>query len=149
VGRAQDYGDKMCYWILDEKTKQLVVRSIVRPAKGTKHPNKVLNEELADAEKEDQSFPIITYLNKVWEEDKNMDIPGTAPVKQDFPRAPKVKEHHTPLEINPDDLIDLYVKEPYTKKRKKPSLKPERLLRKSTIISFELKWKMVKTKLMS
>jgi hypothetical protein len=130
VGKAQDYGEKMCYWILDEKTKQLVVRSIVRPAKGTKHPNKVLDDELAAAEKEDQSFPIITYLNKVWEENENEELPKAVPAKQDFPRAPKVKENHNLLEIDPNDLIDLYIKEPYTTKNGKTKFKTGKIAEK-------------------
>ena len=91
VGRAHDFGEKMCYWILDEETKQLVVRSLVRSAKNTKHPNKALDEQLANAEKQDQSFPIITYLNSVWEEDEKLETPKSIPEKQDFPKAPKVK----------------------------------------------------------
>ena len=109
VGRAHDYGDKMCYWILDDETKQLVVRSLVRSAKGMKHPNKVLDEQLAKAEVKDQSFPIITYLNSVWQEDEKLETPKSVPAKQDFPRAPKVKEHHVPLAIDPNDLIDLSI----------------------------------------
>ena len=35
LGRAKDYGDKMCYYILDTETEEIVVRSMVRSAEDT------------------------------------------------------------------------------------------------------------------
>ena len=42
AGRAQEYGDKMCYNIIDCETKQKVVRSMVRSAEHTDRPNRAL-----------------------------------------------------------------------------------------------------------
>ena len=59
VGRAKDYGDKMFYWILDEETKQLVVRSMVRSAADATIKNKHLDslvKEVKDKEQKDQSL---------------------------------------------------------------------------------------------
>jgi hypothetical protein len=45
LGRAQDYGDKMCYYILDVETEQIIIRSMVRSAEKTNRPNKGLDEQ--------------------------------------------------------------------------------------------------------
>jgi hypothetical protein len=39
LGRAPNHGDKMCYFILDTTTEEIVVRSMVRSATGTDRPN--------------------------------------------------------------------------------------------------------------
>ena len=40
LGRALNYGDKMCYYILNIKTGNIVVRSMVRSAENTERPNR-------------------------------------------------------------------------------------------------------------
>ena len=38
-GRAPEFGDKMCSWILTDETNELIVRSNIRHAKHTERPN--------------------------------------------------------------------------------------------------------------
>ena len=42
VGRALNYGDTMCHWILTIDTEQLIVRGTVRSAEHTDRPNRML-----------------------------------------------------------------------------------------------------------
>ena len=108
LGRAKDYGDKMCYYILDTDTEEIIVRSMVRPAEGNHRVNKGLATQREAQEAESTAiiqnggnFPIISYYGK--------------PVrKQDFPGAPKVKVRHHIMEFDPEALIDLYIYDTYT-----------------------------------
>ncbi|CAB9529415.1 hypothetical protein SEMRO_2497_G329360.1 [Seminavis robusta] len=66
MGRALNYGDTMCYWILTQDTKQLIVRSMVRSTNDIR-PN-VAFQDLLEAEKkadqerrDDPIFPIVIY----------------------------------------------------------------------------------------
>ena len=107
LGRAKDYGDKMCYYILDTDTEEIVVRSMVRSAEGSR-VNKGLATQKEAEEAEEAAFklnggnfPLISYY-------------GPTERKQDFPGAPKVKVRHHVVEFDPDALIDLYIYDTYT-----------------------------------
>jgi hypothetical protein len=91
LGRALEYGDKMCYWILTDDTHQIIVRSMVRSAVDTERPNRGVPEFLhEDEEKLEKIFPIIRK-------------------KDELPRAPILKGSTRGAEIHPEDLIDLYI----------------------------------------
>ena len=105
MGRATNYGDTMCYWILTEDTNELIVRSMVHDAENHVQPNRGVTFESDNKGSDWGEFPIITYKEIIQQEDgiasskKNCEKPG----------QPRVLIH-TPKLINPDDLIDVYVK---------------------------------------
>ena len=70
-------------------------------------------EEENNALTEADQFPIITY-------DEAINKTSTKNLKkydnEDFPGSPMIKEHHSPLMFDPEDLIDLYVYDTYTTK---------------------------------
>ena len=105
MGRAMNHGDKMCYYILDDETDEIIVRSMVRSAEETNRPNRGLGEEHAESQREQikimeqgNNFPIITY----YDEDNTQELPG----------GPKFK--HSPVVMDPEKLIDLYIHDTYT-----------------------------------
>ena len=88
---------KMCYYILDTQTEEIVVRSMVRSAEETSRPNLGYEAKLLEAQKFDEltklkdgNCPIITYNN-------NPD-----------------DQRHSIMEFAPEKLIDLYIQETYT-----------------------------------
>jgi hypothetical protein len=54
LGRADNDGETMCYWILTDDTKNLIVRGTVRNAKNTKRPDMRYAGNPQDAEDEDE-----------------------------------------------------------------------------------------------
>lgn len=107
LGRALSYGDQMCYYILTSDTNEIIVRSMVRAIDGER-PNRGLTED-AQAESESTppgqgSCPIIN------------DNDPKRPKKEEFPRAPNIRRKEA-LIVDPDDLIDLYIKETITGRR--------------------------------
>ena len=106
IGRAPNHGDKMCYYILDTTSEEIVVRSMVRTAEDTNRPNQGLATEQAENEQETaetrnrgDNFPIITYY------DENR--------RQEFPGTPNVYLDHAPAVVDAESLIDLYVYDIY------------------------------------
>ena len=96
-GRAKNYGDKMCYWILDVDTHQFIVRSMVRSVEDVRpnlHFAERIQEELAadEARKQDESNnPLIIHE------------PGDKVVNENG----EVEVKNTPHKIQPADLLDL------------------------------------------
>ena len=45
LGRAQNYGDYTCYWILTENTDQIIVQSTICHSTETKRKNVALNKK--------------------------------------------------------------------------------------------------------
>ena len=121
VGRAHNYGDGMCFYVLDEQTKQIIVRSTLRRAEDTDKPNRALDQDYEDnprtphnseAESEDSSdnFPIIDIEDRISNEnqDPNADL---------FPPRPTEEHIHKPVRIHPNDLIDKYIYETFPTKK--------------------------------
>jgi len=102
MGRALDYGDKMCYYILTDDTEQLIVRSMVRSATETDRPNRAFPPEPEDLNRKHtgESFPIISKPINVAE----------------FPRAPNIQRKGHAAEIDPDEIINMYVYDTYKNK---------------------------------
>jgi hypothetical protein len=120
LGRAQEYGDKMCYHILDIETEYIVVRSMVRSAEDTNRPNKGLDQQLdRDEEKDDKD------LEAERDSDENTKDKGSCPIvtyygnqnTQELAGSPTVKRRHEVPQIDPDDLIDLYIYDEYTNRK--------------------------------
>ena len=122
LGRAHNYGDNMCSWVLTEATGQIIVRSMIRHATNTGRKNITLDKEAQKhIENLDQmgECPIISYQH----------IQGEAGLneKQEFKRAPKVYQNN-PLYVDPDDLIDLYIQGTFTSKKGKEYKKRGRVV---------------------
>lgn len=142
LGRANSYGDKMCYWILDVETEQLLVRSGVRSAEHTTRPNRGLDESSDDKDDDDDKKNhdetiIVETVNEedsdaeeLNEEDLETDskpkAKGTCPIvtyygnqaTQEFAGTPNIKKRHEVVQFDPEDLIDLYVYDSYTNSKK-------------------------------
>jgi hypothetical protein len=71
LGRARSYGDKMCYWILDAETEQLLVRSGVRSAENTTRHSKGLDENSDDEDDDKTQDEVI--VETVNEEDDDVE----------------------------------------------------------------------------
>jgi hypothetical protein len=107
LGRAIDYGDKMCYHILDVETQQIVVRSMVRSAEITTRPNSGLQSKLLECQQQDTinkmkggNCPIITYYGE--------------DIEQELPGEPTIKVCHHVVHFKPEDLLDMYIYDTYT-----------------------------------
>jgi hypothetical protein len=114
LGRAHNYGDKMCYWILDEDTKMLHIRSMVRPVT-SRRPNKAF--QLSPKSENNQSTPIISFLKEYWDEDISQQKQHES--KKDLPGSP-TRIHHPLSQIAPDDLVNCYIDESFTTRNGKP-----------------------------
>ena len=119
LGRAQDYGDKMCYWVLDLDTKRLLVRSMIRPATETDRPNQAISLEQADNENTttNENFPLINFLQDFWDIEDENQVPKY--LKNDLPGKPKIKEHQEIVQIDPEDLLNIYIHDEFTNKKGK------------------------------
>ena len=56
-GRALNYGDTMCYWILTDDTKQLIVRGTICSAQNTTRPNLQIQSESIEQKGEQENNP--------------------------------------------------------------------------------------------
>jgi hypothetical protein len=67
LGRANNYGDQMCYWILTADTNQLIVHGTVRHASIDDHPNLQLGTsfQVKGEQGESNSLKNFPYLKKV------------------------------------------------------------------------------------
>lgn len=96
-GRATNYGDTMCYWILTDDTEKLIVRGTVRSAENTTRPNLTLSPELEVNEQKGEmedplqqnsahNFPIdhsgdLNYLNTEELLNMSFDNPTNVEIK--------------------------------------------------------------------
>jgi hypothetical protein len=121
MGRAHNYGDNMCFWILTQDTEQLIVRGTVRSAVNTTRPNRALEPHLVSDsgeihtpdkkvrfaipnEKEsDQEGPVSGEL----EEQEVQQFPILE--KGEIQEGGKYKLQNLPVIVDPNDLIDKYV----------------------------------------
>jgi len=103
LGRALNYGDKMCYYVLTDDTKQIIVRSMVRSAVNTDRPNRGLPLDANEPAKEKVNPPIIYTIKG----------------KHELQRAPKLKGRGQVMQFDPEKLLDLVIYEKYTTKRGK------------------------------
>ena len=99
MGRAKNYGDQMCYWILDIETNEPIVRSMVRSTTDIRpnlaYETKILSETEADEDRRRKGGvnPLIFHTTG----DKVVNDDGTEEVK-------------APLkEITTKDLLNLLV----------------------------------------
>ena len=109
LGRAQNYGDKMCYRILDVETHAIVIRSMVRPANKIR-PNKGLEDLRKDQAKQanptkKNTFPVIPVTK------------GRTIIVKDHDEPFRILQHGKPALINPDDLIDIYIYDVYKNRK--------------------------------
>lgn len=103
LGRAPEYGDSMCYWILNIETEQLLVRSTVRPFTTTKQPNTAYMEQvLSSPLPKPTKSPVIK--NPVMLSDNSV-VEDTEEVSD----QPKMYSTRVPIKVDPDSLIDLFV----------------------------------------
>ena len=102
LGRAKNYGDGMCYWILDMETEELVVRSDIRSASDMRS-NANFQELIERSIQEDSgrmndgNVPLIMY-------DTGEEVTGSDGETET--KAPLAR-------VNPMDLIDLNIWEKY------------------------------------
>ena len=101
VGRAIDYGDKLCHYILTDDTHNIIVRSMVRAVRNSPRPNHGLPTIPIMGESHTttpNNFPIIRYADKT-------------PTQ---PLAPKLRGRT--VQFDPDELLNIYVYDTYTTK---------------------------------
>jgi hypothetical protein len=142
-GRAQNYGDKMCYWIYTDDTHELIIRSMVRPVKQSERLNAGFTMEETGIKKTPQSnaeklkSPIID----IWKDPNPSKGPLKISNEMVLKGQTKIRGRHVPLEINPSDLIDMYVYDLYkTKKGNERTMKgqvKEQLNDKKFRVAFE------------
>jgi hypothetical protein len=122
MGRAPNYGDTMCYWILTADTNQLIVRGTVRSAANSVRPNLALDsgeigepqlqiapqlEPTQDLKQEEDSGDI-TEIGE--EEDLSIPTPNFPLIeleKVDVSEGYKLA--NLPIVIQPEKLIDKIV----------------------------------------
>ena len=113
LGRAHNYGDEMCYYILTDETEEIITRSMVRSARETTRPNRAFETEENEDNKASGESPIISYVGLTAEKDKEQASTRTSHQSGDLPGSPKIITDTT-LQFEPDDLIDLFVKDKFT-----------------------------------
>jgi hypothetical protein len=126
LGRAQDYGDKMCYYILDVETEQIIVRSMVRSAEQTDRPNKGLDQQKPrDSDEKDDEDNEDSEDDKDSEDNENSKPKGSCPIvtyygnaeTQELAGSPTINQHHEVQQLDPEDLIDLYIYDDYNNRK--------------------------------
>jgi len=113
-GRALDYGDKMCYTLLDCETHAIIIRSMVRSAEDTERPNRGLRDLQETVQKEticttEDTFPVISYANE------SVYMKGVS--ESGEVDSEETKHTHTPKKFDPEDLIDLYIYDVYKNRK--------------------------------
>ncbi len=112
LGHAIDYGDKMCYKILDIETRAIIIRSMVRPYEDSDLPNSnysdLLNQEKYD-KVDEESFPLHRNISEGASSKSRKVVQKKG--------KPNIKEHQAVMLVQPEDLIDLYVYSTYKSKQ--------------------------------
>ena len=92
MGRAQNYGDTLCHWILTEDTEQLIVRGTIRTM--TEKENELHQEPKKEKE--------VTFCPLIEQEEKEFSTEGF--------NIPKL-----PITIDPEKLIDKIIYQCWSK----------------------------------
>ena len=139
LGRAMDYGDKICHYILTDDTEWIIVRSMVRSATNTTHPNlafaqppqptnpnpwipvtrRTRRSPIQPTALPGESSTTASSSKTTGESSQSsyspiIPSPTSKSVKTPFPRAPRLRGR--PVQLDPDQLINLYVYDTYTSK---------------------------------